>query len=348
MRKQILLFIMVFGLLVVSGCGKEKDINKVVLTAGFEKDEVFRIESMSCSKQELLILLANTKNLYKSVYGEEIFEKNFNGITLNQSIKETVLAQISQVKTMNLLAERQQVSLDEAEQTKVKEASQKYVSTLSDDEKKIMGVTLDIVEELYTEYALADKVYRHIIRDINPEISDDEARTVTVQHILFKTYEVDGTGEKIEYSEEAKAKAYAEAVSVLKLAKQADTDFEQLILNYSDSEEGTISFGKGEMELSFEEVAFDMEKEEISDVIETSYGYHIVKCINTFNREETDANKIKIVEKRRQEVFGQEYETYAGTLTKKLNEDLWERIKVPGEEIVTQSFYEIYKEYFRR
>ena len=42
---------------------------------------------------------------------------------------------------------------------------------------------------------LADKVYRQIISDINPEISDDEARTITVQHILIKTVteNADGT-----------------------------------------------------------------------------------------------------------------------------------------------------------
>ena len=41
-----------------------------------------------------------------------------------------------------------------------------------------------LIESMYRDYALADKVYRQIISDINPEISDDEARTITVQHIL--------------------------------------------------------------------------------------------------------------------------------------------------------------------
>ncbi len=41
------------------------------------------------------------------------------------------------------------------------------------------------MENLYREYAMADKVYQLIIQDINPEISDDEARKITVQQILF-------------------------------------------------------------------------------------------------------------------------------------------------------------------
>ena len=36
-----------------------------------------------------------------------------------------------------------------------------------------MGVTSQLIEGMYRDYALADKVYRQIISDINPEISDD-------------------------------------------------------------------------------------------------------------------------------------------------------------------------------
>ena len=36
-----------------------------------------------------------------------------------------------------------------------------------------MQVKEEDIENLYLEYALADKVYRYIIKDINPEISDD-------------------------------------------------------------------------------------------------------------------------------------------------------------------------------
>ena len=349
MRKKSVIVAMMCLACLLAGCGKNTNVEKVVLTAGFQADEVFRIEDISCSKTEIMLLLTNTQNQYKSVYGEEILEKDFNGITLEEQIKENILAKISQIKTMNLLAREQNVNLDEEEIEKVKEAAEAYYASLNETEKEKMQLSQEIVENLYYEYALAQKVYRYIIRDINPEISDDEARTVTVQHILFKTYEVDGTGQKVDYSEDAKADTYMQAQEVLRIAKSEDGDFEQLMVDYSDSEEGTISFGKGEMETAFEEIAFNLETGEISEIIETSYGYHIIKCMNTFNREETDANKIKIVEKRRQEVFGQEYETYAQTLTKKLNEDLWDDITLFREEaITTRNFYEIYEEYIQK
>ena len=328
-----------------AGCGSREEPTKVVLTTGFSEGEVFRIETASCSMPEMMLLLTNIQNQYEKIYGPEIWEKDFGGVTLEQNVKETVLAQISRIKTMGLLAERYQVTLSEEQELCLQEAARTYYDTLNETEIKTLDITPEIIEELYREYALADAVYEYIIKDINPEISDDEARTITVQHIMFKTYEIDGTGQIIEYSSESKEEAYRNAEMVLKLARQEETDFEELVLEYSEGEEGTISFGKGEMESAFEEVAFNLETGEVSGIIETSYGYHIIKCISTFNREQTDVNKVKIVEKRREEVFGQEYDAFAQTLNKKLNENLWEQISLyRNEEISTSVFFTIYQE----
>lgn len=346
MKKRILILPLLFMLL-FTGCKEKLANTKIVLTAGFQKDEVFRIESMSCTLPEAMVFLTNTQNQYESIYGEKIWKTEVNGVTLEENIKETVLAQLSQIKTMNLLAEKYGVALNEEEAEKASEAADAYYNSLNQTEAEVMEATPGILEELYREYALADKVYQYIIRDINPEISDDEARTITVQHILFRTSSLDGIGQKTEYSDASKQEAYEKAKEVLQMAEEEGSDFEQLMLTYSEDEQGTYSFGKGEMEKAFEEAAFNLEKGEISSIVETSAGYHIIKCINTFNREETDANKIKIVEKRKEEVFGQEYETFAAGLTRDLNEDLWEGVAlVRQEDVTTKSFFEIYKQYF--
>ena len=98
-------------LLLLSGCMDSLKGSKVVLTTGFEKNEVFRIEDMSCTLPEAMVYLVNTKNRYESVYGREIWNVSLDGVTLEENIKETVLAQLAQQKTMNLLARQNGVAL---------------------------------------------------------------------------------------------------------------------------------------------------------------------------------------------------------------------------------------------
>lgn len=343
MKKGIILLLLFCFLL--TGCAKEGDETKIVLTTGFSKEEIFRIESMSCELPEIMVYLTNTQNQYESVYGEQIWSADLEGVTLEENVKDVVLAKIAQVKTMNLLAEKYEVELSEEEKALVKVAADTYFTSLNDTEKELMNVDEEIIENLYAEYALAEKVYGYIIKDINPEISDDEARTITVSHIFLKTYSLNSQGERVSYSADMKQETFEKAKEILTLAKDEEQDFAALVEKYSEDDNGTYSFGKGEIGDAFEQAAFELETNEISNVIETEHGYHIIKCLSTFNREETDANKLKIVEQRRKEVFGQEYDEFVSTLTRSLNEKLWDKVSfIHDTNVTTTTFFDVYSE----
>ena len=296
--------------LVLAGCGRENvqeqnveegQETTVVLTTGFAKDEIFRIGKSSCTLPEAMVFLVNMQNQYENVYGAKIWEKNYDDESLPDKLKDIVVARMAQIKTMNLLAQEYGVVLEPAEEEKVKTAAKTYYSSLNKKEIEYMQVDEVIVENLYREYALANKVYHTIIEDVNPEISDDEARTITVQTIFIKTYALDAAGNKVSYTKESKNAAKKKAQEIRELSVSGN-DFNQLISKYNEGEKSSYSFGKGEMEKAFEEAAFNLGTDEISEVVETENGYYIIKCISTFDRKETDANKEKIVEKRKKGV----------------------------------------------
>lgn len=330
----------------MTACGRDGSDTRVVFTTGFGKDEVFRIDSESCKKEELMVYLTTIQNQYENVYGAEIWNTSLDGVTLEENVKDTVLARIAQIKTMYLLAKEKGVELDEEEEEKVAQASGEYFQSLNETEISAMGVSYGTIEGLYREYAMADKVYQQIIQDINPEISDDEARTITVQHILIRTTQTSGAGNVIPYSDEDKKAAYEKACGIRALAVDGEHDFAELASEYSEDSTITYSFGKGEMDEAFETAAFQLETDEVSQVVESEAGYHIIKCLNTFNREETDANKLEIVEQRRREVFGQEYDAFVSTLVRSLNQKLWDEITlIHDSEVKTSDFFEIYEKY---
>ena len=342
-KSKKLITALLFAVLFLCGCSKINRDTKIVLTTGFTKNEVFRIGTASCYKKEVMVYLTNLQNRYEQIYGAEIWEKEQDGVTIEQSVKESVLAELAQIKTMNLMAEKYGLTLEEAEQEAINEAAKAYFDSLTDTEKNILDVSLDTIRHLYREYALANKVYDYIIKDINPEISDDEARAVTVQQILIRFRK--GGGEEAEISEQQKSYAYARVQEAQKRIEAGD-DFDVVAARYNEAEEITISFRKGEMDAACEEAAFALGSGEISGIIETGEGYCILKCVNTLDREETDLNKVKIVEDRKRQAFSREYDSYVQTLPRHMNEALWEDITLfHVDGVTTANFFDIYAEH---
>ena len=95
---------------------------------------------------------------------------------------------------------------------------------------------------------------------------------VRASHILFKT----------EGKDDAAVKAKAE--DVLKQAK-AGANFADLAKKYSEDESAKTGgdldyFGRGKMVPEFDEKVFTMEVGQISDLVKTQFGYHIIKLVD--------------------------------------------------------------------
>ncbi len=97
---------------------------------------------------------------------------------------------------------------------------------------------------------------------------------VRASHILFK---LDGKDEKA---------VQAKAEEVLKLAKAPNADFAALANKYSEDETNNTTggdldyFGRGRMVAEFENAAFAMKNGEISNLVKTSFGFHIIKVVD--------------------------------------------------------------------
>lgn len=352
-RKKINKLIPFFmaGLIAVSnlsGCAKkEEEPTQIVFTTDFSDDEIFRIDNLNCTVPEANIYMYTAEDQYTGVFGKEIWNTDIRDAMLLDKLKEVTLARLAQIKAMALLAASRSIELDEEENGKVQEAAQKYMAGLDPMSIAKLSISEETVEQMYRDYALAEKVYESITANVNPEISDDEARTIKVKHILIKTYESDEEGHKTIFSTERKNSAFEKAVSIRKEAVAEGADFDALIDKYSEDTTSEYVFGKGTMPEKFEEAAFQLGTDEISDVVQTDYGFHIIKCISTFDRDETDANKQRILKQRKKEAFNATYEEFIKTLHSNLNSKLWDSLDFAiDDEITTTNFFDIYNEVF--
>ncbi|MFO7782757.1 MAG: peptidylprolyl isomerase [Spirochaetia bacterium] len=101
----------------------------------------------------------------------------------------------------------------------------------------------------------------------------EESQSVKASHILIDTREAE--------TEEAKEEARARAEELLEELEDG-ADFAELAREHSEGPSaqngGSLpQFSRGEMVPSFEEAAFALEAGEISDVVETRFGFHIIK-----------------------------------------------------------------------
>lgn len=124
------------------------------------------------------------------------------------------------------------------------------------------------------------------------KISFKEPKKVKARHILFKV------GDKATEEEEKQVRDRAK--SVLEMAKQGK-DFAELALNYSEDmtkgKGGDLGyFGPGTMTKPFEDAAFALDVGQISDLVRSSFGYHIIKV------EDKKEERIKALEEVKEEI----------------------------------------------
>ena len=97
---------------------------------------------------------------------------------------------------------------------------------------------------------------------------------VRASHILFK---IEGKDEKA---------VQAQAEDVLKKAKAPGADFAALAKQYSEDDSNNANggdldyFGRGRMVAEFEQAAFAMKPGEVSDLVKTAFGFHIIKVVD--------------------------------------------------------------------
>ena len=144
------------------------------------------------------------------------------------------------------------------------------------------GMDLENVKASIESDLLIQTYLEEFLRDLT-EVNDQEIqeayqadKTASVRHILLLTQ-----GK----NEAEKAEIFKRMQEILEKVRQGK-DFSELAKQYTEDpgskENGGLyeDFGRGRMVPPFEEAAFTVPVGEVSDIVETSYGYHILKIEN--------------------------------------------------------------------
>lgn len=179
------------------------------------------------------------------------------------------------------------------------------------------GVDVDFVKE-HIKMELIIQKYLDEVIEKNITVTEDEIKdlynqdkTATVRHILLLTQ--DKTKEEKE--------AVLEQMQRILIRARKGEDFAELAKEFTEDpgskENGGLyeDFGRGVMVKSFEDAAFTIPVGEISDIVETQYGYHILKVID--RKKETrplEEVKEELENQIRQFKLARDFQDYLGKL----------------------------------
>ena len=208
-------------------------------------------------------------------------QKDADGVKLDDKIKKAAYEEMATKQLLEELAEKNGVTLTDEEVKQGRDSIDEFEKSNGKDAllSNIAAIGLSSEEdylELYKKVMLNQKIQtdyaanpdKYIEDGVNLEDYLSDSR-VSVKHVLIKNTDSKFSDPK------------ATADEVLKKAKSGE-DFDALMKEYNEDPgetESGYTFGKGEMVKEFENAAFALKYNEISDIVETQYGYHIIKRI---------------------------------------------------------------------
>lgn len=266
----------------VIACGKSVDPNETVVT----------VQGMKVSAGQYEKMLKLYKQSIEAMYGTGVWEQEVEeGVTYKDKFKDVILGQIVETDAVYAQAEKEKLLPTDAEVDKAFKELKKSMESDTEYKKTLEEIGID--DAFLKEQQKKDLAWENYKKNFEEKtkISDEEIKKyyednkksfykdeVEASHILISTVDENDKPLSDKKKEEAKKKAE----DILKKVK-AGEEFSALAKEYSDdpgsaSKGGDLGFfTKGQMVKPFEEAAFSMKVGEISDLVESEFGYHIIK-----------------------------------------------------------------------
>lgn len=261
LKRIVLLSIAVLLVFSIVGCTKEKE------------GIIAEVNGIEITKEEFDNDFEYFKNIYEREYGEDALQqKGQEGKTIEEMLKENVLEKLileklieDESKALNI-----QVSDEEIEERIEENAIQVGGREKFDEFLESNNITKEFYSDFAKKQIMIDKYRIQLINNIN--IPEDEAMAfyesnkdnltlIKVSHILVSNEE-EGNKilERLKNGEDFAALATLESLHSISAAQGGDLGY----------------IRRGQMITEFEDKAFSMEIGEISNLVKTDVGYHII------------------------------------------------------------------------
>ena len=333
------------GVSMLAGCGNKDAKIDGTKTAVTINDEAVSLGAVSFQAR---FQQAYMYQMYSQYFGTtQIFDQVMDESTektYGDQIKESVLENIEELVLIKQHAADYDVALDDEKKAEIEKIAQAYIDENDEKVRAQIGASKEDVVYLLELQTIQDMMREPMAKDVDTEVSDDEAQQTTVTYLsLAKKTEEDLAADESaadesvsdeslsdeSVSEEAKAAQLEEANKEVKENAEkiladlkasdnaAEADMTAIAAKYDD----TLTAASGQfttndptdttLDASVVEAVADLKDGEVCDkVIETDTHYYVVRVDKTFAKDETEAKKEQIVKDRKTEAYNNLIDTW--------------------------------------
>lgn len=267
---------------------------------------LMKINGIPITVEEFRYPYLNLKNMAdegdETRWTDEADEENRLTAADAAGVAEDAVKYVKQTTAYQLMAAKYNLPLTEEEQSEIDASVQSTIDSMNAEGSE-MTYEEALVDSYYTDalyrytltlYTTANKIFNHLYFDEGAPLAynDEEmlkavedAGYIRTQQLLiaFPDEPTEGTDEEKAAAIEAnKAAAKAEAEAVLERINNGE-DFMALVEECNDDPgmsyygEDGYYFTAGTMVQEYEDAAFALAEGEVSGLVESDYGYHIIK-----------------------------------------------------------------------
>ncbi len=310
------------------GCGKDSTPkSKIKLDSGkLESDSVvMAVGDEPVLYSEMMNYAYLLKRQYEGSFGSELWQYPVeDGKTVGSQAKQEIINMVTQLKVIAVTAKDQKVSLTNDEKDEAMQKAESLLSGVSDEDKKTYYLTVQGLSQIYEENILANKMFYVATDDADTDISDEEARQVSIQYMQILTNGTNKDGQTVTLDDTQKAEAKKRADNLQKQAAQTK-DFLTLARDNSDAAKQELVVGKDstDVEQVVVTAALSLKKGEISSVVTGDQGYYIIYCVNDNDEDAMQSRKEEIIAARQTGMFKKKYNSWLKKNEVNISEDFW-------------------------
>ena len=281
------------------------------------------------TKEQAMVIISNERNRYENAYSEDIWKISVDdeGTGFDKLTIQNVKSYLEEIKLLCMLADERGISITSTERDIVRQMTDEYMAGLDEGDLEYIGCTREDVQKMYTDIFQAEKLINSITGTVDSEISDSEAKVISIQQIVT--------------ADEKKAKA------ILKRIKIDGENFNSMASRYTEDEEIDLKLMRSDNDEDLiTRTAFSLEENEVSNILFKDGLYYIIKCTDGYAEEDTLLRKARLEEAMNNKAVIDIIGPYRNEHNIQFVERFWNNMdfsEPDGSE--ADDFFDIYNEY---